>query len=287
MAEWHSHGFVNVEDPHGRWWRYVRFHRWWSNVIEVRDPEPDARGNVRRRDVGWSIHVGGELLHAPTSLNDLYVKVSTTGEETLDVAYGLGPILRHYWSLEVSRNGRQLRIPIPVRFTLNLGVTRVSWCFGPGDHGWSRGASWPERLRRNDLKWWRVGRYGDQVEVLDETDVLVPFPEGEYPVHLTLQRRTWTMRVGPYSLTRNSPWWCDFRLPIWKRVEYEVDWRSEHGIPVPDKNGGDDAIFASGVRVPARAQTREWVNLAVAGVIKCVNDQRVRHGRDVRDTGRR
>lgn len=304
---WHVHGFRNVEDRHGRWWRNFRAHYWFSNAVEL-PVEPFVRETVdgeyglllseiarpRMATLGWTVHVGGEFVHG-ASFGGIGGKVSTTGEETLDVHYALGRLLHHYWSLDVEKDGKHVRIPVPVRFTIDVGLTQISWCFGQDPQAWARDESWPERLRRNHLQWWRVRPYHDLVVDLATAERMVPLPEGDYPVTLTLRRRTSRIRVGPYQATRRGPWLVNFYLPtwLWKREAYEVDIKAPDGLPVPgnpesDISYGPDFIFGTGVTVSRESaeSTWRWAEEAVAAAVAAVNRTRVRYGKGVRDTGR-
>lgn len=276
-----SHGFTRTEDGRGRWWRNWRAHRWFSVG------KPDAKQNPR-----WTFHVGAELVHG-TTFGGLRLKVSTTGEETLDIAYGLGRLLQHYWSFDLERRGRHVNLWPRVRFTVEVGLTYVSWCFGRETHSWERYASWRERRRRNRLVWWRVGKRRSEVEAVEEADVIVPMTEAGYPARLTLQRETWRMMVGPYSLTRQSKRRLRFYLPLWREHTWSVDIRIPDGIPVPgnpdsDINFDPDWIFGTGASVsPHQAESGEWRQEAIRAAVEAANRHRVRYGRGVTDTGRR
>lgn len=315
------HGFLQVEDRHDRWWRNLRGHIWFP-LGPRRGPEGDD---------GWRGSLGGQWCHFHKTLRQLRLKVSTTGEETLDVAYGLGPFAQHWWHLELHRPAgtrrcymldkglavhrgedwdhdrdcrrcggtgilpasKQVRLP-PIRFDLALGLTRASWCFGQDPQSWARNAPWKDRLRRNDLHWWKVGWYGrGKPETVDETTGAVNLPEGSYPVVAKLERRRWEVRVGPYRLTRRSKPWLDFYLPFLRRIEYsvEVDAAPAGGLPKPGKGEnswdcGQDHLQSIHCRV-ARPHDgdREWLASALAKATESVLRDRIRYGSGVEDAG--
>lgn len=291
------HGFCNVEDPHGRWWRNLRAHLW------VGDSE---RNRV-------SFDVGGEWVHG-ARFGGLRLKVSTSGEETLDVAYGLGWLVHHYWSINVGRRGRlvtkryefstgpqdrafrqsrQVRLWPRFRFVVEVGLTGCSWCFGRDSGGWDSRATLRERLRENDLKWWRVHWYRREHVELDKVETEVPLPEGSYPVTLTLFRDVRGVQVGPYRLSRRSKRRLRIWLPGWRRVYHTVDIEAPNGLPVPgnpesDFYDGQDAIYGTGCDVSEGSlERRQWVGYAVASAVQSVMRSRVRYGRGVADTGAR
>lgn len=296
------HGFYQVEDPHGRWWRNLRAHYWAGFGGTSPDGEPR-----------WSVHVGGEWTHLHPTLRRLRLKVSTTGEETLDVAYGLGPLAQHYWSLvldgpgdPVTKGGRthwrrrQLRLP-PLRFDLEVGVTGASWCLGADDGSWSTEAPLRERLRRGHATWWRYAaryRRGDP-EVVAEADAEVLLPEGAYPLHVKLEREVRQARLGPLWLLRAPPGRRRDRwrrgpsvwLPWGRRVGWTATWEAPDGLPHPGKGEnswdcGQDRVYASGVPVrPYDPPDREWVAAAVAHATGVVLRDRVRYGSGMADTG--
>lgn len=294
-------GEVQNLDPLERGkWRYGRVSRWWST----------ARPNDETPEESSTFHVGFEWTHGPRKfMNGLRLKVSTTGEETLDVAYSLGPILSHYWAFDLERErpsrlrDRHVRIPIRIRFVVELGLTRVAWCFGQDDGSWSRDASWSERLRRNRLTWWHVSRYRRACDEIDSIEVAVPLPRKDddgigvetFPATVTLQREVWGMQVGPYGRwTRTTPRerWISFYLPGFNRVSYSAKIDIPDGLPVPGKGEnswdcGPDAIYGTGAHVPPYAvETREWVGLAVSAAVNAALRTRIRHGRGYADTGR-
>lgn len=287
-----SHGFLTVEDSKGRGWRHARAHRWWSWGAMPDDPSTPR----------VSVHTGVEWAHywgVPHHL--VRLKVSTTGEETLDVAYSLAGYVGHYWSFDVDRYDKKPRTKVrllPVRFDVALDLTGVRWCFGSDDHSWDRDASWVERLRRNDLKWWRVHRWRTNVETITTFHDTVPFPEGAYPAEFTLQRETWSLVVGPYYTTRRSRRRLRVVLPFGRWTRYSTEVKFPNGVPVPgndesDFYDGQDHIYGSGCAITrwmaadAEEGSREWVEEAKAAMITVVNRHRTRYGRGVMDTGER
>ncbi len=279
-----GHGFFQVLDRHGRRWRHGRA-SWWSNMDDGR------RG----------VNVGLEWSHLPERpLRRLRLKVSTTGEETLDVAYGL-VLLNHYWSLDLTRRtGRLVRLP-GIRFDVSLGLTGCSWCLGHDPMSWATAAPLLERLRRNDLTWWRVSRYRRSVEtVVAGVEAEVLLPEGPAPVVLSLERSVWGMRVGPYRRSRRSRRRLAFWLPGFRKVLWHAEVESKAGLPVPGKGEnswdcGPDAIFSlhtpvGGVDTDGGSRTapygREWVGQALAAAQASVYRDRTRYGSGIADTGR-
>lgn len=312
------HGLRSVEDAHGRWWRGGRAHVWF--------PLGPARGF--ESDAGWRGDVGFEYVHGKTSYGRLRLKVSTTGEETLDVAYGLGPLLQHYWSFVVQRPGgtgacyalkkaaaehgpdcrrcggtglttrsRQVRLP-RLRFEAAVGLTGASWCLGQDDGHWRTDAPLKERLRRNHLRWFRLGWHGgaEKPAVVDKTISAVYLPEGAYPVTVTLKRRRWRVLVGPYRPSRRSKCQVRFYLPVLRRVSYsaEIDAAADgaKGLPIPGKGEnswdcGQDALMATSVKVakPDDVRDREWLAPAIAKATESVLRSRLRYGSGIGDTG--
>jgi hypothetical protein len=278
-ADVRTHGFRRVEDPHGRWWRNYRAGRWWSSDRTPR-----------------SVYISGEWVHG-CSFGGVGLKISTSGEETLDVAYSLGRLLRHYWKFDYTRkSGCLARLWPRFRFQVDVGLTYIDWCFGRDDGSWSRDASLLGRLRKNRLTWWRVHTYRKSSDILDSVDTVVPLDGTEYPVNLTLQREHWAKRVGPYFLAgrRHRTPRIDFYLPVWKRIEHSVHVDIPEGIPVPgnmesDFYTGQDGIYGCGCSVTRdqAVHQREWTQVAIASAIASAHRQRVRHGHGVLDTGRR
>jgi len=296
-----SHGFVTVEDKHGRWWRNVRAHRWWG------------------RDHGWQADIGGQWVHFDRDIMRLSIKVSTSGEETLDVHYGFGPVAQHWWNVTMSRpvtvecrpgeactpacrycsghgrrtERRQVRLWPRFRFTIDLGLTGVRWCFGDDPHSWERDASILTRLRRNDLTWFRVSWYRRTNETVATVDAAMPLPEGPAPVTVTLERSTWGVQVGPYSRTRRSKNRLRLWLPGFRRVRYGATVESVAGIPVPGKGEnswdcGQDSYSSISVHVTAAPYDEHdsvWVGQAIASAQETIYRDRSRYGRDFSDTG--
>lgn len=268
-------GFAQVLDRHERFWRHGRVYYWLSR------PGP-AR----------TVCVGSEWSVFDRTLRRLRLKVSTTGEETLDVAVGLGPLGQWYNKLDVSRaNGRLVRLP-GVRFDVELGATGVGWCLGSDDGGWARHERLVDKLRRNHLTWWRVHRYRRSNEEVETRLETLAMPEGPHPVSVTLERSVWGMRVGPYRATRTSRRRLAFWLPGFRRVEWSATVSSQRGLPIPGKGEnswdcGPDAIFStsSSVRAPFDRADHEWVGQALAAATASVYRQRTRHGAGVADTG--
>lgn len=98
-------------------------------------------------------------------------------------------------------------------------------------------------------------------EVLSEHDARVPLPEGEYPVRVRIERRTWTRPRWPRAL---GPW----------LVSTSADLEAPQGLPVPGKWSDDDAIYAMGGG-PGDATVEGAVGRAVTAVLR---DRRRRGG---------
>ncbi len=296
MGRFRSHGFYTVEDGKGRGWRYARLVRWF-HFGEPPTPRDEAP---------LVVEFGLEWAHFRAKHHDaLRLKVSTTGEETLDVAYSLGKVLAHYWKVTVSRHPSgersrwwrwgSLRLP-PVRFDVAVNPTGVRWCLGPDPQSWERYASWPERLRRNDLTWWKVHRSRIASEEVAHAHRAIPMPEGEYPAVVTLHRERWALVVGPYSLTRTASrrfrWVCPWNV----HTTWSADVSIPDGVPVPgnsesDFYDGQDRIYGTGCTITRTAAEylpgERWAEEAVAAVVATVYRTRVRRGRGVTDTGAR
>lgn len=256
-----THGFLNIEDTKGRWWRHVRGTRWF-----------------RSDDDRHSISLGCEILTLPKEIGTLSVKVSTTGEETLDLGIGLGPIIRTWWKIDATRNGRMIRLP-SVRFTVDLGVTHARWAFGSDDGGWARNAPMGERLRRNSLTWWRIGRYRREQIEGDPQPLAIALPEAVVPAEAKLCESRWAIRVGPYKLTRTSKPWLDFMLPRrFDTISREVEVTVPTGLPFQGKGEnswdcGDDAIYGYGVSV-GQEERRPFDKAAEHGRQRCMEYRR-------------
>lgn len=262
------HGFIDFSDSKGRKWKTGRIHVWIKAT-------PDSER---------SAHIGFEWLHLSKTLKRLGLKVSTTGEELLDFHYGLGPLAQHWWKFDL--DGK--RIPLKVRFEFEIGATGMSWCFGPNDHSWERNASLKERLRRNNLKWWKVDRYSpsESEKVESEVGATVYMPEGEYPVTVKLVRRQIVWRVGPYKWHRRSKKRLVFDLPG-KRFEWFGDLEAPNGIPFPGKGEnswdcGQDGLYGLYQRVKNRGA---WVEEMTTSATQSVLSSRRRYGAGFADTG--
>ena len=271
-----SHGFFTHEGK--RRWRHVRFHRWFSF-----GHDPDRKGEPR-----FGFDIGGEVARS-SELRRWGFKISTRGEETLDIHLLLGFIAQTYWELSAHRRGRQLRLWPRFRIAFQIGLTGMSWCFGEETHEWSRNASWRERLRRNDLTWFRYSRkYQREERVILAQRIVIELPEGKVPATATLKEERRTLRVGPYRRTRRTKgilWTC-FPLPrrfdqVTRHVWVDVD---SPGLPHAGKGEnswdcGDDAIFGYGVAVDLTSGTPEqpesWgAKAAEEGRAKCMAARR-------------
>ena len=98
-------------------------------------------------------------------------------------------------------------------------------------------------------------------ELLSEHEARVPLPEGEYPVRVRIERRTWTRPRWPRAL---GPW----------LVSRSASLEAPQGLPVPGKWSDDDAIYGMGGG-PGDATVEGAVGRAVTAVLK---DRRRRGG---------
>lgn len=335
----HAHGTHRVEDKHGRWWRSTTFHRWWYG---------DSQDAAERGTNRWMVSVGGQwhvdsLRYMREHPQVLRLKLSLTGEETIDTALALGPACLYlHLDLEVPqwtkcpllaacdrvaemlaadldlpshltvvgphgpecrecygvgevRARRHVRIPVPLRVTLDLTLKGVTWCLGHDDHSWHRDSPWRERLRTNHLTWWKLHGYRRACEDIETVDTHVDLPEDRYPVTLTLQREVWQLRVGPYwpTRTRRTPR-VEFYIAGTRRVRWSVKIDAPTGLPVPGKGEnswdcGPDAIYGTGVTLehgPYDSADREWIAAALAQAVAATFRSRARYGSGVTDTGR-
>lgn len=297
----HWFGSWGVEDRHGRWWRHSRGHYWfgWGD---------DGHG-----ERSGCVAVGGEFTTLSKHLRRFGFKVSTTGEETLDVHLCLGPLAQLYGNTTITRagtKGRQVRLP-GVRAILNVGLTGMDWCLGPDDGHHRSRETLRNRLLHSSVTWWRAGWYGgihEKEAVQDPVMAHVVLPEGRYPVLVELHRHVWRYTLGPWFGPRSARW-QDRRkangkgrflvrrlvVPALRRVNYVASWEvpsGSGGLPVPGKGEnswdcGPDGLYASGcdVRAPDGPHDKEWVGQAVASATAAVIKTRSRYGRGPEDTG--
>lgn len=287
----HAHGFISNEDRRGRRWRAGRVFLWLSRAAKQ---ETDDKVTVNP-SIEWTL--------LPERLvQSLGLKVSTSGEETLDVHLYLGPLANIYLALNLDRPGyKRLRLWPRFRFQLQLRLAGIDWCFGPDDRGWSRNASWAERLRRNRLRWFKGGWRRRENATVATTEVVVPLPEGIVPATATLERGVWNFEVGPYGLTRRSTRRLRFWLPVLRRVHWSatIDARSGEGLPFPGKGEnawdcGPDAIRSISIAIDPPphplsikdGRPGEWTAKAIGHAVQATLRNRVRYGRGITDTGR-
>lgn len=109
LADWDgqnlAHGSFHVEDPKGRAWKSSRAFAWWGQEL---DPISVEVGHAHHAGLEWSIQ------HPHRAWVSL--KVSTTGEETLDVHLGLLGVST-YWSYE-RRTPFGIKRLRPIRFSV-------------------------------------------------------------------------------------------------------------------------------------------------------------------------
>lgn len=299
----HWHGFYQIEDKLGRWWRNTRVHYWFGF------------GDDGHGEAAWMFHVGAEWVHLHRTLRQLRLKVSTTGEETLDIAYGLGPLAQHYWAFDLDvpgkvaekfgrtfRQRRALRLP-PIRFDIELGLTQASWCFGHDAQGWSSTAPWKEKLRQNHVKWFKLARQyrNGEPQLVRAVEVEIPMPEAVYPAVVKLYREVRQPMLGPLWIFRTNTkrrfMGPRFYLPIGRKVLHYAEVTVPEGIPKPGKGEnswdiGPGHLYGTSTYVtePFDSTDREWVATAVAAAIGSVLKSRIRHGhgltfeREIADT---
>lgn len=279
--------------------------RWTRRDIWTRG-RPEILGFVRmfrnRERQGWrsywarrddAVHdtIGVEHAHgAPwpsrgegSFYNAFGIKVSTTGEETLDVHLAV-PGLRLYLNWTRSVDGRHVQLRPRVRFQGEIHPTGVSWCIGQNPHSWESRASWQTRLRRNDLTWWRTTRR-EVASVAYTVPVAIVMPEGAYAATARLEQSRWRKYLGPYRLTRRSR--RRLRIPLWlQRPRWRVSIDVPAGLPVPGKGEnswdcGPDATY--GVTYPELRHEPgpDWA-VAYAEVLAAdtVAERRRRHAPD-------
>lgn len=107
------------------------------------------------------------------------------------------------------------------------------------DESWSKAPFWDARSRKREIIIKPLdilfGRTRCTTEKLAAAPAVVTLPEGEYPVQVIIERRTWSRK----------------RAPWWKHVRVNATVESEKGLPIPGKgeNGwdmDDDAYFSIG-----------------------------------------
>lgn len=266
-----------------------RLHRWGQNLAPDHHPARHGRGALRlyREGIvekhGRAVDVDQAVAAVRLEWSHLWryralgLKVSTIGEETLDV-HVHGIVFSHYWHLDAHRSdGRLLRLP-PLRLEVDLTKDAFSWKFGDvPDYMPDREVP---RWRRGRLSFFTLtnrilGRWATEETTLAHRQVAIPLPENDYLADLTLRRHV------RYRT----------RLPWRKTVGYFVDVdmpRPGPGLPFPDrKYGGTDGLFgmSTKVRRPFDRHDREWIGSAVGDAVRRTLEYRCRYGRGIEDSG--
>lgn len=266
-----------------------RLHRWGQNLAPDHHPARHGRGRIwlyregivekdgRPVDVDVAVaSVGLEWSHL-WRYRALGLKVSTIGEETLDVHLH-GIVFSYYWHVDLNRfDGRLVRLP---RLRLEAGITRNALEWKIGDVPDFMPDREVPRWRRGRLSFFTLttrilGRWKTEETALAHRQVAIPLPENDYLADLTLRR-----------LVRYRT-----RLPWRRTVGYFVDVdmpRPGPGLPFPDrKYGGADGIFGMSTKVRRPADTRdgEWIGSAVGDAVRRTLENRCRYGRGIEDSG--
>lgn len=145
----------------------------------------------------------------------LGAKVSTRGEETIDVAARLG-LATVYLSATVRRqDGRDVRL-WPFRADVDLyKLDHDLWLrvdLGEYDRSHARGARFHLITHTGRLKDRLLGRQKYAVEVVQQGRSIIPLPEGGMPCSITWERATWkrprwprTTSIVRADVTPDSP----------------------------------------------------------------------------------
>ena len=265
----------------------MRVHRWGQNLSPKHLDRPwwrYSRGSVwfypDEPETTSFLHLHGEMLTFTKQL-DFGFKVSTSGEETLDLHLGLKPLCSLWGSIDIQ--GGRFRLP-PFRVAFDVRWERggpvVTWEVGPREWnaplnaGWRRGyKSWSSSKTRRFL----IGPRGYESVDLESVPVKVPLPEGTYPATVTLQRTTRT-RGSRWPFTRpHYEWFAQMR----------VDGPS---LPFPGRGEnswdcGQDGLVSCAVKVRFPGNKAAWLGDAIGHAVAVTLKDRMRYGRDIFDTG--
>lgn len=205
----------------------------WQNLTDT-ERIGHPTGSILRHGRAW-LHLGRRVLHCEWMFLVLRFHFGVhVNRHDEDLCFHVGlPGFSLYFSLEgfFPRRWKTWDLGRSCGIRTHSGALWLD--FWTNENGWSRDMPWYAKTWCFNPADFFLGRRRHAERTLDQTEALIPMPEGTYPVTIRLFESTWRRPRWPFPL---------------RLLRAEV--RSEKGIPVPGKGEnawdcGEDAVHGS------------------------------------------